>query len=64
VQLTVPPPLGFFRLGGVKFSPLHVPGIATNTSGGMVYSCVEFRRQRRRMAAEQRRREAPGGERV
>jgi hypothetical protein len=59
-------------LSGVKFSPLHVVGIATNTSGGIAYSCVEFQEKQRRRAgdkaavaiaaAEQRRREA--GDRV
>ena len=42
--------LGFFLLGGVKLSALHVAGITINTSGGVAYSCVTYQeKQLKRM---------------
>lgn len=42
--------LGFFLLGGVKLSALHVAGIAVNTTGGVAYTWVTYlEKQRRRL---------------
>lgn len=35
--------LGFFLLGGVKFHPLNILGIAMNLVGGMWYSLVKYK---------------------
>jgi solute carrier family 35 protein len=44
--------LGFFLLGGVKLSALHVAGITINTSGGVAYTCVTFQEKQLRRLHE------------
>ena len=46
--------LGFFLLGGVKLSPVHVTGIAINTSGGVAYTWLTYREKQRRKTNEKR----------
>jgi solute carrier family 35 protein len=43
--------LGFFLLGGVKMSGMHVAGIAANTAGGIAYTVASQAEKRRARAA-------------